>query len=276
MLGEKNVFGPEEVEKTWGVRLEEAPDIPFFVEELERARELGQFLILRVDKAPDGQPLTMKKMNELLEDKFKGNKRKILYNADWYKNEEFYTTDAPELHWALVSRETIPNSTNKNYLQQMSRETIPNSTNKNYLQQTQELVRYLTDKVFKAQPISTEYQEAIDEFERYYRQEFRGKTEQQIQELLSSSNWSRYAQGLSDLKINQLFRQMPVEVLYDMLMYFEASGRLLERNDIWTNRRSSSGLLVRVDSFSTVGAHVAHWSPGSSDAGLGVVFSRSH
>ncbi|MBI5077564.1 hypothetical protein HZB94_04255 [Candidatus Falkowbacteria bacterium] len=151
LLGRENVLGPEEVERTFGVRLEEVPEIPFSSKELERARELGQFLVLRVDKAPDGQPLTMKKMNELLEDKFKkGNKGKILCDPSdpsWYQAEEFYISDAPELHWALVSRETIPNSTNKNYLQQ-----------------TQELVRYLTDKVFKDQPIPPEYQEAIDEF----------------------------------------------------------------------------------------------------------------
>jgi len=49
-LGKENVFGHKEVEKTFGVRLKEIPEIPFSVEELERAEKMGQMLVLRVDK----------------------------------------------------------------------------------------------------------------------------------------------------------------------------------------------------------------------------------
>ncbi|MDP3956352.1 MAG: hypothetical protein Q8Q18_03870, partial [bacterium] len=46
ILGKENVFGPKEVEKTFGVRLTEVPGISFSVEEIERAKNLGQMLVL--------------------------------------------------------------------------------------------------------------------------------------------------------------------------------------------------------------------------------------
>ena len=58
LLGE-DLIGPEEIEKTWGVRPEEIPDIPFSREELERAKEMGQMLLLRVDRTEDGKPMSM-------------------------------------------------------------------------------------------------------------------------------------------------------------------------------------------------------------------------
>src|SRR3989304_293049 len=66
-------LGREAVKKAFGIDIPKAeiPAIPFSREDLERARELGQFLILRYNKAPDGQPLSMKKMNDMLEKQFK-------------------------------------------------------------------------------------------------------------------------------------------------------------------------------------------------------------
>ncbi|MBF8280358.1 MAG: AAA 5 protein [Candidatus Magasanikbacteria bacterium] len=256
-------LGQEAVEATFGIKLDtkEIPEIPFSEADLELAKELGQFLVLRVDKTSDHAPLTMKKMNKLLGDKFeKGKKGKVLYKVDWYPNEKFYKTDTSEVRWALTSKENIPNSTSKNYLQQ-----------------TQELVRYVIDEVFKdsaARP--QEYQDAIDEFERYYAQNFQGKSDSEIQVLLESSDWPKYAQKLGDLKINQLTRQSPTEVLYDLLMYFETNSRLLEDKFTWTNRRSSGGGLVLVGRFDAGGALVSDRAPGDSDVGLGVSFSRSH
>ncbi|MDO8482775.1 MAG: AAA family ATPase [bacterium] len=255
-------LGVQAVEATFGIKLDakKIPEIPFSEADLERAKELGQFLVLRVDAAPDRTPLTMEKMNKLLEDKFKkGKKGKILYKVDWYPNEEFYKTDTPKVRWALSSKENIPNSTSKNYLQQ-----------------TQELVRYVTDEVFKdTANVPQEYQDAIEEFERYYKQKFQGKNDSEIQQLLGSSDWAKYAQELGDLKINQLTRQTPGEALYDILMYFETNGRLLENHYTWTNRRSSGGRLVDVGHFGAGGADVSRWSPGSSDGARGVSFSRS-
>ena len=104
---QENYLGPEAIEKAFGIRLnpENIPPILFTKEELERAKELGQSLILRMDKAPDGQPLTMQKMQELLQPQFTSEaKGKILDNTDWYQNEDFFTKETPKLHWALASR----------------------------------------------------------------------------------------------------------------------------------------------------------------------------
>ena len=254
-------LGAEAVENTFGITLEQEqiPEIPFSEAELERARELGQFLVLRADTAPDGQSLTMKKMNELLADKFKKAKKgKILYDTDWYKNEDFFVSETPKLGWALVSKENIPNSTSKNYLQQ-----------------TQELAKYLTNEVFKDKTVSQEYEDAISEFEDYYQQNFAGKNNDQIRELLGGDNWQKYAQELADLKINQLTRQSPTEALYDILMYFGKNSRILENKYTWTKRRSSYGGLVGVGKFDAGGADVSYWRPGLSYVDLGVSFSRS-
>ena len=181
-------------------------------------------------------------MNKLLEDKFKkGKKGKILYGADWYAKEEFYKKDTAKMRWALVSKDIIPNSTSQNYLQQ-----------------TQELKRYITDTVFKNEALPQEYKDAIDEFEQYYTNNFQGKTNPEIQQLLGGTNWPKYTQELGNLKINQLTRQNPEEALYDSLMYFQQTGkRLLEKHYTWTKRRSSDGSLVSVGSFVADGAHVA-------------------
>ncbi|MBI5077528.1 hypothetical protein HZB94_04070 [Candidatus Falkowbacteria bacterium] len=39
LLGEKNVFGQEEVERIWGVRMEEVPEIPFSEAELRECKD---------------------------------------------------------------------------------------------------------------------------------------------------------------------------------------------------------------------------------------------
>ena len=254
-------LGVEAVKKAFGIEIapQDIPPIPFNEAELLRAKELGQFLILRVDRAPDGEPLTMLKMNALLEQKFQQDgKGKILFKVDWYKDEEFFTTDIPKIRWALVSKENIPNSTNKNYLDQ-----------------TRELVDYITTKIFDNQELPAQYQEAIHVFEEYHQRNFNGKTPAKIQQLLGGNDWAKYAQELSELAINKLTRQIPAEVIYDLLMYFGQNGRLLENCYTRTSRRSSDGGLVGVGAFGAGGSSVSGWGPGDAGDGLGVSFSRS-
>ena len=261
IFGDKDFLGPEAVESAWGVKLnvKEIPSIPFSRKELERAKELGQFLVLRVDRAPDGEPLTMQKMNEMVQPDFaRKGKGKVLYNVVWYQSEEFYTTDIPELKWALTGKALVPDSTSKNYFEQ-----------------TKTIIKYL-DELFRNQPMPDAYAEAVQEFKEYVGRSFKGKKKEEIQALLSGVDQVRYVQELGDLKINQLTRQTPAEALYDLITYFEHTGeRLLEGVDAWTNRRSSAGLLVLVGSFDAGGAGVLGWGPGYAGGRLGVSFSRS-
>ncbi|MBF8280359.1 MAG: hypothetical protein HW383_132 [Candidatus Magasanikbacteria bacterium] len=264
IIGRENFFGPEAVEKAFGIRLarEQIPEIPFLKVDLERAKELGQFLVLRADKAPDGQPLTMRKMHELLQADFsQAGKGKVLYDTKegWKIKSEFFTTETPQATWALSSRTLISDSKSKNYVEQ-----------------TQALIQYLTEEVFKDQDLPPQYQAAINEFQTYYDRNFQGKTPEQIKQLLDSE-WERYAKELSELQLNELTRQSPADALYDMLIHFQNTGtKILETDYTWTKRRSSNGRLVDVGDFDAGGAGVFDRPPDSSYGNLGVSFSRSH
>lgn len=250
ILGE-DVFGPEAVNEAFGIKVESetVPPIPFSKEELERAKELGQMLLLRVDKAPDGTPLTMKKIGETLGGKVKDG-GKVFYDTDWYKEEKFYTEDAPEAGWALVSKKVIPESTSKNYLEQ-----------------TESIIEYIKTEGFADKP---EWQEAIQEFER----EKAG-----IAGIVTSSTeseWKEAARKLEALKINQLTRQSPTEAIYDLALHFQNTGtRLMDSMYTWTKRRSSDGGLILVGNFASDGVDVYGSRPGRSIDDLGVSFSRS-
>lgn len=252
ILGKDDVLGPEEVEKAFGLKLkaEDIPKIPFGKAELEQAKELGQFLILRADKAKDGTALSMKKMQELLSSEFDKEKLgKIFYDTDWYKGEEFFTEESPKLSWALSNKEIIPDSNSKNYLQQ-----------------TESIVDYLKEEVFKGEAMPKDYQEAVKEF---------AEKKSKIEELMGD-DWQEAAKMLSELKITRLTRQSPVEFMYDILAYFKNNKqRLYENMYAWTSRRDSGGGLVLVGYFDSDGVRVDGWEPGHSDGHLGVAFSRS-
>src|SRR3989304_4633119 len=110
LLGE-DLIGPEEIEKTLGVRPEEIPDIPFSREELERAKEMGQMLVLRVEKTEDGKPMSLEAMIDIIQKRWdKEGKGKLLYTDNEYKNWKERTgadfcQKAPRAGWTLVSKE---------------------------------------------------------------------------------------------------------------------------------------------------------------------------
>ena len=151
IMGNSEVMGIEEIQKAFDIKVkeEDVPDIPFSDIELKKAKELNQFLVLRVNEIKKGVPLTMQALNKMLEDKFaKDKKGKVLYDTDWYKDEEFFKNQTPELSWSLVSSELVPNTTSKNYEDQ-----------------TKEMIEYLKNVVFKGISIPKEYQDAIKLFE---------------------------------------------------------------------------------------------------------------
>ena len=250
----KDCLGPKEIFKAFDIvlDLETIPDIPFSREEIERAKELNQFLVLRADKALDGEPLTMEKIHNLLKDEFeKEEKGKVFYDRDLYKDEDFFKKQTPELSWALVSKEVIPDSTSKNYLQQ-----------------TEIVIDYAKNNIFEDRELPKEYKEAIKEFE---------EQKEELKKLIDS-DWKTASEKLEGLKITQLTRQTPVEVLYDILIYFQNNDkeRLLENEYTWTNYRSSDGGLVGVGRFDSDGAVVWRGGhPGDARSLLGVSFSCS-
>ena len=245
-----DVFGPEEVKTAFGstLELESVPSIPFSRAELEKANELNQMLIFRAGKLSDGSPLSMKKIGEILGDKVKDG-GKVSY-GDWYKDEKFFTEDAVETGWALVSRGLVPDSVSKNYLEQ-----------------TEILITQVNESFGGAENLPEEYVEAVKEYA-FAKEEIAG---------LIDTDWQKAAEKLEGLQINQLLRQSPSEALYDLILYFQNTGeRLLGDNYTWTKRRSSGGRLVYVGSFDSDGVSVDGAEPGYSNSAHGVSFSRSH
>ncbi|MCC7522487.1 hypothetical protein IT407_01645 [Candidatus Uhrbacteria bacterium] len=233
-------LGPVAIFKTWNIRLEtkDIPPIPFSKEDLERAKQLNQFLILRI-------PLTMKEMEE----KYKGGN--AFQNDDWFKEEDFYTKETSKPGWALVSKEPIPDSTSANYLEQ-----------------TQVICDYLDSLVFgDVDEMPEIYQDAIIEFE--------AKKEAVFKDLITSDG-REAAKVLSELQISKLTRQSPADVIHDLMVYKQSNGeRLLESMYTFTSVRSSDGGLVCVGRFDSDGVDVDSGFPSNTGDSLGVCFSRS-
>ena len=252
-LGKENVFGPKEVEKTFGVRLREVPEIPFSVEELERAEKMGQMLVLRVDKTEDGKPMSLSAMNGILATRWEKEKKGGLLNtADGWRDavtgEKDFAEVAPRSGWALVSKDLLPESTSKNYIEQ-----------------TEVIVKALREKAFKDIDLPEEYEEAIREFE---------ANKDRLTKLMSE-NWEQAAKELSELKINQLARQSIQETIYDLAIYYDTRDkRLLPDRYAWSNSRSRYGNLVDLGHFGAEGVNGREWEPDRRNGNVGVSLSR--
>lgn len=123
---EEDFFGPEEVQKAFGVELteDEIPDLPFSRAELEHFKQEGFFLSLRINHDQDGNPLTIKQMKALYETDPQDPQKRIFFNQDWYEksenNDPFFTRQTPQSQWALTKKEVLAGSTSKNYQTQES------------------------------------------------------------------------------------------------------------------------------------------------------------
>ncbi|TAK96336.1 hypothetical protein EPO05_02105 [Patescibacteria group bacterium] len=222
IMGREDFLGAQAIQETFGFAPEEILPIPFEKEELERAKELGQFLVLRIDRILDGQPLTMQAMKEMLRGKWGPiSVTDGLGHPGWCAEKKFYKEDVPQFSWALVTREPIPNSLqSKRYLEQMDMAT-----------------RYLKEEIFQNQPMPRRYQAAVQEFE---------SQKKTIRRILRKwgDGWQKGAEMLESSAINKLTRQSPVEALYDFLVYYKHNNtRLLPDSHVWT-RCSSDGYMV--------------------------------
>ena len=255
IMGEQDFIGPDQLKSIFGREVADVPPIPFSAQELREAKERGEFLILRTDSLGDAKDLTMQNLHAYFEGDFK-----MLASAtdQWKLDSNFFTKETPEVSWALVSKDFIPNTTSKNYFEQ-----------------TRSIVAHLKDTVYQGGTPPAKYQEAIDEFEAYSAGTFPGKSPQEIQTEIGGTKWKQYAEQLSKLKINQLCRQSAVEALFDIAVYYKHTNRkLLESPYTWTKSRASDGRLGLVGFAGAAGAHVGRWGPGNSDGVLGVLLSR--
>ena len=251
-LGKENVFGPKEIERAFGVKIEDVPGIPFSVEELESAERLGQMLVLRVDKTAEGKPMSLEAMSDMMVKKWKDEgKGDLLRTAEGWKNwigEELFTKESPRTGWALVSKDVLPESLSKNYLEQ-----------------TEVIIKTLKEVAFKDLEIPEKYAEAIAEFE--------GKKAKLAK--LMDEDWRQAAKELSELKINQMARQTFAEAIYDLAVHHDINNeRLLTDKYTWSASLNPDGDLVNLGEFGGDGVSGGRWNPGARNGNLGVSLSR--
>lgn len=256
LMGAGRFFGLAELEQSFDIKLKpsEVPALPPR-KEVERHAKLGHTLRLRCSKAADDTPLTMKRMAELMEMKFKKDRDgKVLFPRDWYKKESFFTKEVPKTAWVFTT-DTV----------------LSGSTGKDYLQQTDYLRIYLSNSLFKGESLPREYEEAVREYE---------AAKSDIAELMES-DWQAAAKKLSKLRLNQLLRATPVDALFDFIQTLRARGdkkrtkkRILKDKWAWTNGVSSGGSLVSLGRCASGGARVSYAEPNCWYDDLGVSLSR--
>ncbi len=256
ILGSR-VFGPEELEKAGlTIKAENVPTIPFSKNQLEKASLFDLDLVLYADTLPDGSPLTGKSLNEFLGGK-KSDNTKLLYNVDWCAGEDFFTNQTPGLKWKLVSKEVVPNSMSKNYLEQ-----------------TKILAKYVKELYDDENDVPREVKEALKEFEELVGDPTKGSKFAAEVTSQDDATWKKAAETLANLKITGLFRESFIEAFYRMAVVEKASKeKLLENMYSWTKSRSSDGSLVSAGLFGRGGALVRGTRPDDSLSYVGCAFS---
>lgn len=228
----KDFFGPKQVQEVFGAQAQEIPPIPFSKVELERAKELGQQLMYQVDtmRVPteDNTDFADKKIT------FKNLQRHyrrvgtmpLWAGAQGFSEQEFFTTELPKIGWKLASKESPKEIKGENYLDQMD-----------------SLVTYLETVVYKDEPLSKEYAEAIQEFRDF---------KKEIPELSPGYTFNKeYSRELmkefQKLKLVQLTQASPVEIAYQLVLEAEINKKILFHDDYVRTPRS-------VDMDMTIGA----------------------
>jgi hypothetical protein len=269
----RDYLGPETVNKVWGIEVppDKVPEIPFSREELERAKELDQFLILRARNAPDGTPLSMLKMHELLNPGMQAKGRgKVLASVEeqtdqWKRDSSFFVSDTPvgksdqDFAWALTAKKIVPGTTNQFYVVQ-----------------TFEAIEYVK-KLYMGQRLPDQYDDAVGEHMLYVFATFGSDSSTSaIKKELAGPNWRKYASQLTNLKINQLIRPRPAQAQFDVLTYYQHQNkRLLENTHTWTNAQALDGFIVSFGGFDARGAGVDALGPEQERGVFGVLISRT-
>ncbi|MDO8507934.1 MAG: hypothetical protein Q7S53_05230 [bacterium] len=199
----KDFLGPQAIENTFGIHLEskDVPKIPFSKEELENAKILAQFLVLRTDKAPDGKDLTIMKMEKIAKDVSKpimvGRQCKRALKKEGLINE------LPRKGWALVTKH-------------------PLDYNVDVMSHNATVIGYLKRNIFDGQEIPIEYERAFEEF---------AAALDFVKDLrIRGGKKSENNDIIKNLKITELTKPSVSEVIYDSLVYQKNNGIILQKD----------------------------------------------
>ncbi|MDO8507941.1 MAG: hypothetical protein Q7S53_05265 [bacterium] len=211
-------LGPEAIEKALGVRIERKniPKIPFSKEDLEIAKKCGQFLILRVDKEADGEPLTMPQISWRYKER-KG--RSALHIHEAFHDSNFVNKETPSVGWALV---TV-----------VGREEPIDIS---FQEETELLIDHLQSNIFKGRKLPEVYEEAIQEYE-------------EMKSEIERANVPHSNYLLSRLKINNLLRPKPVDILYDAVVSSIVRGKRIYGEWGFRTGEASQGEIMAMGFF---------------------------
>src|SRR3989339_569361 len=210
-------------------------------------------LVLRVSVDGEGNPMTMKRMNEIMAGRMDAAEGKLLCSQKeqgkaglqddcWYENEAFFMSMPLKMEWKLVSKEFVADSTGKDYVGQ---------------------TRVLRDHLQQIGALTPE--EATGCSDRVLEQLFE----------LMKTDWKKAAGMLVDLGVNKNHRRAPVEILYDWLLRFKNRQErgILEGKYDWSCALSSAGRIVISGLAASSGVRVSHWGPGGHFDLIGVCSS---
>ena len=277
LLGDKMVLGPEEIATAFGFEIEESeiPPIPYSREELEKAKELGEQLILRVSHDNEGNPMTMKRINEIMETRMDPKTEgKFLYDTGSYKDEEFYKNDPLKTEWRLVGSSFVPDvSSPMNIEGNYTKDT----TNNNYIHQTRLLREYI--KSIGGDILTEEEEEECSDENLKKLSEQMG-VDWRSQEITNKGkyekNWPEVGRQLAKLQINQNHRRSATEIIYDRVLSLKNLGEpsILENNYERSNALSSFGFIVTIGCFNYFSGVKCHDKTDFRYILAGVILSR--
>lgn len=263
--GYEGFLGPEAINRAFGMELspEQIPPITFSQEQLERARALDQMLVLRIDKVKDqqgkSQPLNVAKIAEI----------SLNHNIKLRDLDDWMATDQGPQEPGVIA---IKDQTPRSEWVLVSRELIPDTINKNYLEQTEILIKYLKNEIFPGQDLPHPYQEAIQEFEQVKR-DYPDLADLTVSR--TTKEWKKAAKILSELKITRLLRRSAIEILYDLYLYKVRYDKYLlsHPNYDWSSSRYSDGKLTELGDFDSLNVNYNNGKPVNSLSELGASLS---
>lgn len=221
LMGEE-MLGQEEVEKAFGTKIahKEIPRIPFTRKELEKAKELGEKLILRMPGYTIASLIAVMKERAYTDEVRKQGGIRLLVEG---LNKKYFAKDKTKLEWVLVSSRPLEHSYAK---------TSP--------VQLKILIDYLEHVIYKSHPLPEKYQAPITNFKKEYeekitaligisKEQLETKTDQEIDDLIyeeiDESSWRlKLISWLKEQPVVSLFTHSPVEWYYDAcLRYLHAN-----------------------------------------------------
>lgn len=220
ILGTDKVMGPAQIESVLGISLHEAPKIPFSDAELKNAAGMGMMLVLRVSEiqgsssaASKGsiQRMSPRLIRELGRGVLSGRGLKQFYgdDAEWVNSGT--SNDSPRAGWALVDTSAVGAG----------------------LQFKGNGLGQLDAAVSRARSVFGMLGKLPKKFADAYKAYAGGGERADIKSYLGLDSYSSYYKDRAvellagRASVVKFVRQSPLEVLYDQVLYYGSTGRIL-------------------------------------------------